>query len=69
MLKAAEDTPATAWIFAKLAHEAGLAAGVLNVIQGLGKEAGAPIVESPDVDVLVVLRDLPQWDGGLLRQQ
>lgn len=52
VLKAPEDTPATAWLFATLAHEAGLPAGVLNVIQGLGVEAGAPLVESPEVDVV-----------------
>jgi alpha-ketoglutaric semialdehyde dehydrogenase len=52
VLKAAEDTPATAWIFAKIAHEAGLPKGVLNVIQGLGVEAGAPLVENNDVDVI-----------------
>ena len=52
VLKAAEDTPATAWLFAKIAHEAGLPAGVLNVIQGLGQEAGAPLVEHRDVAVL-----------------
>ncbi len=41
VLKAAEDTPATAWLFAKIAHEAGLPPGVLNVIQGFGPECGA----------------------------
>ena len=52
VLKAAEDTPATAWIFSKIAHEAGLPPGVLNVIQGYGEEAGAPLVANPDVDVI-----------------
>jgi aldehyde dehydrogenase (NAD+) len=52
VLKAAEDTPVTAWIFSKLAHEAGLPAGVLNVVQGYGEEAGAPLVANPDVDVV-----------------
>jgi aldehyde dehydrogenase (NAD+) len=52
VLKAAEDTPATAWLFARIAHEAGLPPGVLNVIQGLGAEAGAPLVANPDVDVI-----------------
>ena len=52
VLKAAEDTPGTAWIFAKIAHEAGLPAGVLNVIQGFGEEAGAPLVAHPAVDVI-----------------
>src|SRR5210317_2662491 len=52
VLKAAEDTPATAWYFARIAHEAGLPPGVLNVIQGYGAEAGTPLVASPDVDVI-----------------
>lgn len=52
VLKAAEDTPATAWLFAKIAHEAGLPPGVLNVIQGYGAECGAPLVMHPDVDVI-----------------
>jgi aldehyde dehydrogenase (NAD+) len=52
VLKAAEDTPATAWYFGKIAHETGLPPGVLNVVQGYGREAGAPIVANPDVDVI-----------------
>jgi alpha-ketoglutaric semialdehyde dehydrogenase len=52
VLKAAEDTPATAWYFGKIAHETGLPPGVLNIIQGYGREAGAPIVANPGVDVI-----------------
>ena len=52
VLKAAEDTPATAWYFARIAHDVGLPPGVLNIIQGYGKEAGAPIVASSAVDVV-----------------
>ena len=52
VLKAAEDTPATSWLFAKIAHEAGLPPGVLNVIQGYGTECGAPLVEHAHVDVV-----------------
>jgi aldehyde dehydrogenase (NAD+) len=52
VLKAAEDTPATAWFFARIAHEVGLPPGVLNVIQGQGAEAGAPLVANPDVEVI-----------------
>lgn len=52
VLKAAEDTPMTAFIFAKILQEAGLPNGVLNVIQGLGEEAGAPLVEAQDVDII-----------------
>ncbi|MGD9097871.1 MAG: aldehyde dehydrogenase family protein [Desulfobacterales bacterium] len=52
VLKAAEDTPATAWYFGKLAQEAGLPPGVLNILQGLGEEAGAPLVAHPDIAVV-----------------
>ena len=52
VLKAAEDTPATAWLFGKIAQEAGLAPGVLNIVQGYGIEAGAPLVAHPNVDVI-----------------
>jgi len=52
VLKAAEDTPITAWIFGEIAHVAGLPAGLLNVVQGYGEEAGAPLVEHPAVGVI-----------------
>jgi len=52
VLKAAEDTPATAWLFGRIAKEAGLPDGVLNIIQGLGEEAGAALVASHDVAVV-----------------
>ncbi len=52
VLKAAEDTPATAWYFGRIAHEAGLPPGVLNIIQGFGQEAGGPLVADPEVDVV-----------------
>ena len=45
VLKASEDTPETALAFARLAAEAGVPPGVLNVVQGLGPEAGQPLVE------------------------
>jgi alpha-ketoglutaric semialdehyde dehydrogenase len=52
ILKAAKDTPATSWIVGKIAHEAGLPPGTLNIIQGRGEEAGSPIVEHPDIGVI-----------------
>ena len=52
ILKAAEDTPATAWIVGRIAKEVGLPPGILNIIQGYGEEAGAPLVANPDVDVI-----------------
>jgi len=52
ILKSAEDAPATAEVFARLARKAGLPAGVLNVLNGLGEECGAPLVEHDGVDVI-----------------
>jgi acyl-CoA reductase-like NAD-dependent aldehyde dehydrogenase len=50
VLKPAEQTPLTALRLAAIAEEAGLPAGVLNVVTGLGPEAGAPMLTHPDVD-------------------
>ena len=52
ILKAAEDTPLSAWAFGLLAREAGVPEGVYATIHGLGPEAGAPLVEHPDVAVV-----------------
>ncbi|WTW98580.1 aldehyde dehydrogenase [Streptomycetaceae bacterium NBC_01309] len=49
VLKPAEWTPLTASLFADIAAEAGLPAGVFNVVQGYGAEVGAALVEDPDV--------------------
>ncbi len=49
VLKAAEDTPASAWAFARLLHDAGAPPGIFNVVHGYGEEAGAPLVDHPDV--------------------
>jgi 5-carboxymethyl-2-hydroxymuconic-semialdehyde dehydrogenase len=49
VVKPPEWAPLTASLFADIAHEAGLPAGVFNVVQGMGTEAGAPLVAHPDV--------------------
>ena len=51
VLKPAEDTPASATILARLALEAGIPPGVLNVLHGYGPaSAGAALTEDPRVD-------------------
>jgi len=52
VLKASEDTPETPVVFARLAKEAGLPDGVLNVVQGFGAEAGQPLVEDERIAVV-----------------
>ena len=52
VLKAAEDSPRIAHIFAKLTKEAGLPDGVFNVIQGSGQSAGRALVEDQRVAVI-----------------
>ncbi|MEV0640949.1 aldehyde dehydrogenase [Streptomyces sp. NPDC050619] len=49
ILKPAEWSPLTASLLADIAAEAGLPAGVLNVVQGYGAEVGNPLVSHPDV--------------------
>ncbi|HEX8918693.1 MAG TPA: aldehyde dehydrogenase family protein, partial [Chloroflexota bacterium] len=49
VFKPAEDTPACATRLVRLLEEAGLPAGVLNLITGYGPEAGAPLVEDERV--------------------
>ncbi len=49
VLKPAEWSPLSCSLLADLAGEAGLPAGVLNVVQGLGEEVGAALVSDPRV--------------------
>ncbi|WKE72518.1 aldehyde dehydrogenase family protein [Streptomyces sp. WP-1] len=52
VLKPAEDTPLTAQLFAEAVHEAGVPAGVFNLVTGLGPVAGQALAEHPDVDLV-----------------
>lgn len=52
VVKPSEHTPVSAWLFGQLAAEAGIPPGVLNVVQGTGPQAGAPLVEHDDVDLV-----------------
>lgn len=49
VLKMSELSPLTAARLGELALEAGIPAGVLNVVHGFGKEAGEPLCAHPDV--------------------
>jgi acyl-CoA reductase-like NAD-dependent aldehyde dehydrogenase len=50
VLKPAEQTPLTALEIPKILEEAGLPAGVLHVLTGIGESAGAPLVASTLID-------------------
>jgi len=50
VLKPAEQTPLTVLRLADLVAEAGIPAGVLNIITGYGETAGDRMVRHPDVD-------------------
>ncbi|MFF9063014.1 aldehyde dehydrogenase family protein [Streptomyces sp. NPDC014882] len=52
VLKPAEDTPLVAQLFAEAVHEAGVPAGVLNLVTGLGPVAGQALAEHPGVDLV-----------------
>jgi aminomuconate-semialdehyde/2-hydroxymuconate-6-semialdehyde dehydrogenase len=50
--KPSEVTPMTAYLFSKLCMEAGMPAGVLNIVHGLGPKVGQSMVEHLDVPVI-----------------
>ena len=52
ILKASEDTPLSAWAFGVLARQAGVPDGIYTTLHGMGEEAGAPLVEHPDVAII-----------------
>ncbi len=59
VLKPSEITSLTAQALAEIADEAGLPAGVLNVVTGLGAQAGQALVEHPGVDKLAFTGSVP----------
>ncbi len=58
VLKPSELTPSTAMLLMRTLTEAGLPAGVANLVLGAGAVAGAPLAEHPDVDLV-------SFTGGL----
>lgn len=53
VLKPSEQTPLTALLLGKIAQEAGIPDGVLNVVPGLGPSVGAALAEHPLVKKVV----------------
>ncbi|MER5473840.1 aldehyde dehydrogenase family protein [Streptomyces sp. NPDC002685] len=58
VLKPSELTPHTAIHLMRLLEEAGVPPGVANLVLGAGPEAGAPLADHPDVDLV-------SFTGGL----
>jgi aminomuconate-semialdehyde/2-hydroxymuconate-6-semialdehyde dehydrogenase len=52
VVKPPEWAPLTCSLMADIAAEAGVPPGVLNVVQGVGEEAGAALAAHPDIDRL-----------------
>src|SRR6201985_130365 len=50
ILKTAEQTPLSALVFAQFVKEAGFPKGVINILSGFGKVAGAAISAHMDID-------------------
>lgn len=50
--KPSEITPYTAYLLSEICIEAGLPAGVLNIVHGLGGKVGSAIVEHPEIPLI-----------------
>ncbi|ROT36021.1 aldehyde dehydrogenase [NAD(P)+]-like protein [Sodiomyces alkalinus F11] len=73
VLKPAEQTPLSALYVARLIADAGFPAGVVNILNGRGLEAGAALAAHPDVDKLAFTgstatgRDVMRLAAGTLK--
>ena len=59
VLKPSEYTPLTALELARICHDVGLPKGVLNVVTGLGADAGAPLAKHPGMRKLAFTGSVP----------
>lgn len=50
VIKAAEQTPLSILVLGQLIKQAGFPPGVVNILNGLGRDAGAALVQHPRVD-------------------
>ncbi|MFG2146682.1 aldehyde dehydrogenase family protein [Streptomyces sp. NPDC048696] len=74
VLKPAEDTPLTAQLFAEAVHDAGVPAGVFNLVTGLGPVAGQALAAHEGVDLVsftgstAVGRQIGATAGGAVKR-
>lgn len=54
VLKPSQETPLNAFLFAKIIDEAGLPAGVFNLVSGQGKIVGEAMASHPDIDMVSI---------------
>ncbi|MDP9348830.1 MAG: aldehyde dehydrogenase family protein, partial [Gemmatimonadota bacterium] len=52
ILKPAEDVPHTSTLLVEILEEAGIPAGVVNLVHGMGEEVGAAMVSHPGIPVI-----------------
>ncbi len=65
--KPAEFSPLTARLLAEICHEAGLPAGVLNLVNGMGEEAGRALTEHPDIKAIAFVGET-KTGSAIMRQ-
>ncbi|CUH99279.1 5-carboxymethyl-2-hydroxymuconate semialdehyde dehydrogenase [Leisingera aquaemixtae] len=65
--KPAEFSPLTARILAEIAHEAGLPAGVWNLVNGFGEDAGKALTEHPDIKAIAFVGE--SKTGSMIMKQ
>ncbi|MDE1917339.1 MAG: aldehyde dehydrogenase family protein [Sphingomonadales bacterium] len=54
VLKPSELSPLNAIMFARILHDAGLPAGVFNLVNGTGPEIGGAMASHPDIDMISI---------------
>lgn len=65
--KPAEFSPLTARILAEIAHEAGLPAGVWNLVNGFGEDAGKALTEHSDIKAIAFVGE--SRTGSMIMKQ
>ena len=65
--KPAEFSPLSARLLAEICHEAGLPAGVLNLVNGMGEGAGRALTEHPDIRAIAFVGE--SRTGSMIMRQ
>ena len=65
--KPAEFSPVTARLLAEIAHEAGLPAGVWNLVNGFGETTGKALTEHPDIKAIAFVGE--SRTGSMIMKQ